>query len=145
MKTWIDRICLVAVVAIVVVLTVTALPVLFGGHLEGQMLLLHMFASGALVFALPIFALLFLGRVINRTKSGGLQRLGFWTLVACGLLTIATVFMAMLPIPSTPQMHELLTVHGYAGFAMVPAAAALLFGISRYKTRLTPSDTVEQA
>jgi hypothetical protein len=133
MKLWIERILLIAITAIISVLTVTALPVLSGGQLTGQTLLLHMFASGALVFALPIFALFYLGRSINRLRSGGLQRIGFWSLVLTGLITIATVFIAMLPIPSTQQMHQLLDVHGYAGFAMVPALVLLLVGASRWR------------
>lgn len=133
MRLWIDRLFLIALVAIIFVLTATALPVLGGGHLEGPMLLLHMMASGALVIVLPIFGLYFLTRSIDRFKSGGLQRLGFWSLLITGLLTIVTVFVCMLPIPSTETMHELIEVHGYAGFAMVPAVVVLVLGASRWR------------
>jgi hypothetical protein len=133
MKLWMDRIFLVALIAIIFVLTVTALPVLDGGHLEGPMLLLHMMASGALVIVLPLFALFCLGRSISRFKSGGLQRLGYWSLVITGLLTIVTVFVCMLPLPSTETMHELIAIHGYAGFAMVPAVVLLVLGASRWR------------
>lgn len=133
MKLWIDRIFLVALVAIIFVLTVTALPVLGGGHLEGPMLLLHMMASGALVIVLPLFALFYLGRSISRFKSGGAERLGFWSLLITGLLTIVTVFVCMLPLPSTETMHQLIAIHRYAGFAMVPAVVLLVLGASRWR------------
>ncbi len=133
MRLWIDRIFLVAIVAMIFVLAVTALPALGGGHLEGPMLLLHMMASGALVIVLPLFALFYLGRSLSRFKSGGLQRLGFWSLIITGLLTIVTVFVCMLPLPSTETMHELIVIHGYAGFAMVPAVVVLVLGASRWR------------
>jgi hypothetical protein len=133
MKLWIDRIFLTAITAIVVALTVTALPALASGPLGGTMLLLHMMASGALVITLPLFALYYLGRSLSRFKSGGLQRVGFWLLVTTGLLTILTVFLCMLPVPATDQMHQLIVLHRYAGFAMVPAVALLLVGASRWR------------
>ena len=133
MKLWIDRLFLVALVAIITVLTVTALPVLAGGHVAGPLLLLHMAASGALVFVLPLFALFYLGQCISRLKSDGLQRLGYWSLLVTGLLTIVTVFICVLPLPSTETMHELVAVHRYAGFAMVPAVVVLVIGASRWR------------
>jgi hypothetical protein len=132
-KLWIDRIFLLAITAIVAALTATALPVLGGGHLEGTMLLLHMMGSGAMVIALPLFALYYLPRSINRFKSGSLQRIGFWSLIAAGLVTTATMFACMLPLPSTDQMHQLIQLHRYAGFAMVPAVALLMVGASRWR------------
>ena len=131
MRIWIDRIFLAAITLIVTVLALTALPVLAGGHLEGNTLLMHMMASGMLVVALPLFALIYLGRSISKHKSGGLQRLGYWSLVLAGLFAIATMFFCMLPLPSTGQMRLLIEWHGYAGFAMVPALLLLLVGVSR--------------
>ncbi len=133
MKTWIDRILLLVVLAVVIVLSATAAAWLAGGRLQGSMLRLHMMASGVLVITLPLFALSSLWRNISRVDSGGLQKLGFWSLVVTGLATIATVFACMLPIPSTDQMHSLILLHGYAGFAMVPALALLLLGTSRWR------------
>lgn len=133
MKIWIDRAFLVALVAIIFVLTVTAAPVLAGGHLGGPMLLLHMMASGALVFVLPVFAIYYLSRSISSLHSGGLERLGFWTLLVSGLMTIATMFICMMPIPATQTMQQLVELHGYAGFAMVPAVALLVLGASRWR------------
>jgi hypothetical protein len=133
MSQWIDRLFPVAIAAIVAALTVTALPVLAGGHLGGTMLLLHMMASGAMVIALPLFALYYLPRCISQLTSDSLQRLGYWLLIFTGLVTIATMFACMLPIPSTNQMHQLIQLHGYAGFAMVPAVALLLSGVWRWR------------
>lgn len=133
MSVWIDRIFLVAITAAIAVLAATASPVLWGVHLGGMRLLLHMMASGVLVNALPLFGLWYLGRCINRMKSGGLQRLGFWSLIFTGVITIATMFACMLPIASTDQMHQLVDVHRYAGFAMVPAIVVLLLGVFRWQ------------
>lgn len=131
MRNWIDLALPIAIALIVAALTLTALPALFGGHLEGTILLLHMMASGALVFGLPVFALYYLPRCLGRLTSGGAQRLGYWLVVLLGLITMATMFACMLPIPSTGQMRKLITLHGYAGFAMVPAVALLLIGVRR--------------
>lgn len=142
MRIWIDRLLLIAIIVIVAVLTATALPVLAGHHLGGTMLLLHMMASGALVFALPIAALFWLPRYLTRYASDALQRWGFWLLIATGFVTIATVFACMLPYPSTPVMHQLINWHGWAGFAMVPAVLLLLVGSLRWRRiQLTRSAT----
>ncbi|NNE00139.1 MAG: hypothetical protein HKN47_22700 [Pirellulaceae bacterium] len=133
MKIWIDRILIFALVVVLAVLTATALPVLFGGHLGGMWLLAHMIASGALVFGLPVVALIWMWPNLSSHTSGAIQRLGFWSLITTGLLTIATVGACMLPFPSTETMHQLIQWHGYAGFAMVPALAVLLWGIARWR------------
>lgn len=142
MKTWIDRILLLAIVAIVAALTATALPVLAGHHLGGTVLLLHMMASGALVFALPAAGLFWLSRYLNQHASNTIGRWGFWLTIATGLATIGTVFACMLPYPSTDTMHQLIKWHGWAGFAMVPAVVLLLFGSLRWRRiQLTRSAT----
>ena len=134
MKRWFDRLSLLALTVIIVVVALTSLPALFGGHLAGTILLLHMMASGALVVGLPIYALLYVWRNISRFKSAALERLGFWLLVLTGVLTIASIFLCMLPIPSTDELEQLIQFHGYAGFAMVPALAILLWGAARMKS-----------
>ncbi|QDT12453.1 hypothetical protein K239x_44630 [Planctomycetes bacterium K23_9] len=133
MMIWIDRILLLAIVVIVAVLTATALPVLAGHHLGGTMLLLHMMASGALVFALPAAAIVWLSRNINSATSDFIQRCGFWALIVTGFATIATVFFCMLPYPSTQTMHQLINWHGWSGFAMVPATVLLAIGSLRWR------------
>ncbi len=133
MKAWLDRFAIAVLTVIVTILAVTAWPTLFGGHLEGNALLLHMMASGALVGLFPLFSLYYVGRSISRYKSGSIERFGFWTLLVAGLVTIASVFLCMLPIASTDQMHELIKIHGYAGFAMVPALVLLIIGASRWR------------
>ena len=131
MKTLIDRLLLLALSLLVLVLAGTAAPTLFGGHLEGFPLMMHMGASGALVIGMPLVALWFLPRSVTRRNSVGTQRCGFWLAVLAAVITITTVFVCMLPIPSTAQMHQLMQVHGYAGFAMVPAVALLVVGTLR--------------
>ncbi|QEG42302.1 hypothetical protein [Roseimaritima ulvae] len=135
MKRWIERLLLIAVVVIVAVLTVTAVPVLGGGHLGGTWLLAHMAASGALVFVLPVFAIVGLWREIQDQATSPLQRWGFWAVVLSGLLTIATVFVCMLPLPSTSAMETLIVSHGYAGWALAVATIGLLIGCWRRRSK----------
>lgn len=138
MSLWIDRLLLFALVLVVGILTVTALPALFGGALGGKMLLAHMMASGALVVGLPVLALAFLRHFWGSTPIARSQQWGYLACVATGLLTIATVFLCMLPIPSTDQMHELILVHGWAGFAMVPATLLLVVGVKATRSASHP-------
>jgi membrane protease YdiL (CAAX protease family) len=134
MQVWIDRIFLLAITVFVAVLAATSLPVVLGeGHLDGLKLLLHMMASGGLVVVLPLYALHNLTRATNRKRSGGLQRLGFWLLMLAGLVSIGTMFLCMLPLASTEQMHQLVELHRYAGFAAVAAVVLLLIGTSRWR------------
>jgi hypothetical protein len=133
-----ERMFAIVLIVLVTVLTVTAVPS-WGGHpIEGFWLLLHMAASGAMVFVLPIYAVLGLIGWSNRTTQGvrttpgvtppKLSVIGFWGVVAFGLATIATVFVCMLPIPSTDQMHQLVAWHGWAGYAMAIAGIVLIVG-----------------
>ncbi len=131
MKRWIDRLLLAAVTVLIAVLAVTTLPWILGGHFAGKWLLAHMAASGALVFALPLLGLSLLWRNLGGGNSGFAERVGYWLLIISGLTTIATVFLCMLPLPSTDQMHGLVVLHTYAGFAMVPASLLLVLGVSR--------------
>ena len=140
MKIWIDRLTLAVMVALVVWLSVTAIPSLTSDHLGGTLLLQHMVASGGLVVLLPIFALLGLRRMIDPARSGALQRLGYWALVVTGLLTIATMFICMLPIASTEVMHHLIQWHGYAGFAMVAALLVFSLGVARLRMQSKRSE-----
>ena len=125
---------LAAICLIVVVLTVTALPSIQGETLGGIILMLHMMASGALVFALPVYAMLYVWRHLDRSAATATQRLGFWCVLVTGLIATATMFACMMPIASTETMHHLVQWHGYAGFAMVPAVVLLLWGVSRTRS-----------
>ena len=132
MLRWIYRALVAALLVAVGALTVTALPALGGGDLSGSFLLAHMFASGVLVIGLPVFAIVFLWHVLSLRS-----RTVYWSyagILASGVATIATVFLCMLPIPSTGQMHELITVHGWAGFAMVPVSILFALGLRSAKT-----------
>ncbi len=142
MKTWVDLILLLGILVVVAVLTITAIPALAGHHLGGTMLLVHMMASGALVFALPVAGILWLTRALGDAESSSLQRWGFWLMITTGFATIATVFFCMLPYPSTDTMHQLIALHGWAGFAMVPAVVLLVVGSLRWRRiQLTRSAT----
>jgi hypothetical protein len=137
MKTWFDRLLLIALLVVIAILTVTAIPLLRGEHLSGRMLFAHMRASGALVIVLPIFAINGLLKHLNHNTSGAGQRLGYWTVLVTGLLTIATIFVCMLPVPSTAQMETLIQWHGYAGYAMVASAILLCLGIWSFNAKET--------
>ncbi|MEL6108834.1 MAG: hypothetical protein AAFU85_22730 [Planctomycetota bacterium] len=132
MLRWIHRILMIALLLAVGALAATAVPALGGGDLSGPFLLAHMFASGVLVIGLPVFALIFLLHLVSPRS-----RTLYWSYVgilASGVATIATVFLCMLPIPSTEQMHELITIHGWAGFAMVPAVIVFAIGLRSHAT-----------
>ena len=131
MSNILHSVFLVALFLIVALLTATAVPSLKGEPLGGTTLLLHMMASGALVFALPLYAMFYVWRHLNLSAATGIQRLGFWLVLVSGMITTATVFACMMPIASTETMHQLIAWHGYAGFAMVPAFAVLVLGVSR--------------
>lgn len=121
MKRWIDRILVFVAALSLAVLTATVVPWMTGDHLEGPTLLLHMAASGGLVVSLPLLAVSLVWRHLRGGSTGAIQRLAFWVLMIAGTLTIASVFLCMLPLPSTQQMHALMRVHSYTGFAMLPA------------------------
>lgn len=129
MLLWIDRLLIAALVIVVAILAATSMSAIGGNTLGGQTLLAHMMASGVLVIGLPIFALFFLRYFSGRDRISVLQSLGYFVTVGMGLVTIATVFLCMLPIPSTHQMHSLMSIHGWAGFAMIPAIAVMLIGL----------------
>ncbi|QEF97681.1 hypothetical protein Mal15_17230 [Stieleria maiorica] len=129
MLVWIDRILLLALVMVVAVLVFTSWPAAMDEQtLDGQALLVHMMASGVLVMGLPVFALFFLRYLPAKRTTSWLQILGYIATLAAGLVTIVTVFLCMLPVASTHQMHSLMSVHGWAGFMMIPAIVLLLIG-----------------
>ena len=142
MTLWIDRLLLLGLLVIVVASVATAYPVFLGDHLSGKLLFAHMMASGGLVFALPVLGLWWIFRCNNPAASTRTQRLGYWLMLLTGLLTIVSMFLCMLPIPSTEQMEQLITLHGYAGLAMVPALVVLVIGFLRWRRiQLTRSAT----
>lgn len=124
MKRLIQILTAIALLLVVTVLVLTSL----GSHpLHGKILMAHMFASGAMAFALPIFAITWLWRVFDIMKKETLVRVGYWLLLLTGFATTATMFLSMLPIAGTDHLKQLITIHALAGYAMV--AAALLFVI----------------
>lgn len=129
MSVWIDRILVFALIVVVVALAVTSVPALRGETLGGQALMGHMMSSGLLVFGLPIFALVFLRHLSASRSTSIWQKLGYLAVITTGLLTILTVFLCMLPIPSTREMHTLMSVHRWAGLAMIPTIALLVIGM----------------
>ena len=142
MIVWINRILLLLNCIAVALLFVTSLPALREQQMTGSTLMLHMMAGGSLVFALPVFALMFLGPAISLNRSARSQRLGFWLFILTGLVTISSVLLCMLPLLATEQMHFAMLVHGYAGLATVPALLIFVIGgLHRRRMTLTRSAT----
>ncbi|MDA8743819.1 hypothetical protein N9N28_04210 [Rubripirellula amarantea] len=135
MSIWIDRVLTAGLLVIIALLTITAIPVIGGGHLEGRWLLAHMMASGAMVFVLPAFGITGLVRAVRSERFPKIRRAAFWIILVAGFFTIATVFLCMLPLPSTDQMHQLIFWHAFAGF--VTTASAILFTLGLVMSRRT--------
>jgi hypothetical protein len=126
-----ERLIFLATPAVVGVLTITALPSLGGGDVHGRWLLAHMMASGSLVFLLPAFGFFGLARLVRTKAWTKVRAAAFWMALLCGFLTIGTMFVGMMPIASTEQMHGLITSHGIIGYAMT--LSVVLFLLSRRK------------
>ncbi|MCD0459319.1 hypothetical protein [Roseiconus lacunae] len=126
---WVDRFLIGCLVLVVAILTATSAPAVLGRPFGGTMLLTHMMASGALVFGLPVFAFAMIRHFLPQHPIARSHAAGFLLTVMAGLLTIASVFACMLPIPSTDQMHRLMQVHKIAGLTMTPAIVLLLIGL----------------
>jgi heme/copper-type cytochrome/quinol oxidase subunit 1 len=121
----------IALCGIIAVLLASSLG---GGPLHGNTLMFHMMVSGAMVFSLPVFALVWLPQMLDFEYRGLVLRAGFWLLLATGFVTIATMFVSMLPIAGTDDLHQLISIHGYAGFVCVAATALFAVGwIFSYK------------
>lgn len=129
MSVWTNRIALAAVVVLTVWLAATSVPSWTSGHLGGGPLLQHLVASGGFVIVLPLYAVLGLGRRLDPTRSNKLDRIGFWTLIGTAFLTIATIFICMLPVASSEMMGHLIRWHGYVGFATLAALVFLLIAL----------------
>jgi hypothetical protein len=108
-------------------LVATALPTLWGGHLGGAALRFHMMASGAVVVLLPVYAIARLLLRRQPASESALEMGAFRTLLIFGVATIATMFLCMLPVASTDVMHDLVELHGWAGFAMAAAIALVVY------------------
>ncbi|MEM0925308.1 MAG: hypothetical protein AAGJ83_04660 [Planctomycetota bacterium] len=137
MALWIDRFVLVALIVVIVVLTVTSVSAFGGEPLAGDQLLGHMMASGVLVVGLPVFAIAFL-RHFPKPESSWTLRVGVMLTIATGLGSMATVFLCMLPIPSTDEMHLLIGVHRWVGLGMIPAAGLVIVGVSLKRSASRP-------
>ncbi len=117
---------LIAVVGAAGVLTVTALPTLSGGHLNGNRLMIHMMASGVMVAALPIYGLTRLLPSSLAKFQSRLAQVALRCLLLCGMLTIATMFACMLPVFSTSSMESLISTHGWLGYLTAIAALGVM-------------------
>lgn len=113
-----------AMLLVLALLALTSLPAISGEPLHGNVLLAHMIASGAMVALLPL-VIWFYPR-----RSKGLSKFSAFLFAAFGLvswLTIATMFIGMLPLASTPLLAILITWHGWLGYGSVGLAILLLF------------------
>lgn len=129
----VTRILFLMILVVVAVLTVTSLPTLADEHMAGQRLMIHMMAGGSLVVAMPLFALLFLRRVLSPYRSDRIQRVGFWVLLVAATVSILCVLLSMMPLLSTEAMQTSMSVHGYAGFVAAAALVLLVVGSLRWR------------
>ena len=108
----------------VVTLAVTAFPFFLGHELHGLGLIGHMMASGVMVGLLPVVAGTYWWRRHAPAASTVAQSLFAATIVA-GWVTIATMFLVMMPIASTGGMHKIVRVHGWVGYSAAGLVIAL--------------------
>ncbi|KLU01792.1 putative transmembrane region and signal peptide protein [Rhodopirellula islandica] len=127
MLSLIRNVSLLVLVIATAALVATALPTLWGGHLGGATLRFHMMASGAVVVLLPVYAITRLWMRRQPASESAFEMGAFRTLLIFGVATIATMFVCMLPIASTDVMHDLVELHGWAGFAMAAAIALVVY------------------
>ncbi|MEO9595809.1 hypothetical protein [Rhodopirellula bahusiensis] len=127
MLSLIRNVSLLVLVIATGALVATALPALWGGHLGGATLRFHMMASGAVVALLPVYAVTRLLMRRQPVAESAFELGAFRTLLIFGIATIATMFVCMLPVASTETMHELVELHGWAGFAMAAAIAWVVY------------------
>ncbi|MEM6473463.1 MAG: hypothetical protein AAF802_28145 [Planctomycetota bacterium] len=137
MSVWIDRFLLLSLLVIVVILTITSVSALGGEPLGGNELLAHMMASGVLVVGLPVFAIAAI-RHLPKKDTSTTQGIGVLLTITTGLLSIVTVFLCMLPIASTDQMHTLIKAHRWAGLSMIPSVAILMLGMTFTRSASRP-------
>ncbi|TWT92618.1 hypothetical protein [Neorhodopirellula pilleata] len=131
MKRFIQRATFGVLLIAVIVSVLTSLPTWFDGHLGGYRLLGHMMASGVIVVALPLYAIL---RWTDRltapaqrlVKLRRAEPIVFWGMVLFGFLTIGTMFVCMMPLASTLTMRALVDLHGWLGAVLALAVAANL-------------------
>ena len=133
MIEWFTRILLVVICMLVAVLILTSLPTWQHDPMLGQRLMLHMMMGSGLIFTVPLFGVLSISRVIHPQRSTRLQRIGFWMLMLTAMVVIASVLLCMMPLLGTEQMHQTMSIHGYAGLATVPALLALGIGAAQWR------------
>lgn len=127
MKNFLQRGCFYVLLIAVAVSVITSLPTWWDGHLGGYALLAHMTASGVIVIALPLYAVLRWTDWFTTIPQRAGEPIAFWIIVVFGFLTIASMFACMTPITSTSTMRELIDLHGWLGSVMAIAVVANLF------------------
>lgn len=116
-RSWPVRMLSCAWLFVVAMLAATAfVPVVQGQAMRGIAMFLHLAAAGVFMVLLPAVAIQF-AATIGRTR--GVERCLRFGGIAAGALTAAAMLIAMLPLLSTAQLHEALTLHRYAGLVTV--------------------------
>jgi hypothetical protein len=133
---WIAWLMYGAFLATVGVLAVTSLQaVLSGQALSGYALMGHVSAAGAFTFLLVAVAWLFLPAAdidgdFQREHRWWFARWSSWLLILSALATAGTMFLSMLPLLDTAGLHQVLSVHRFAGLATVAAAVLHAFALA---------------
>lgn len=126
MRRFVQRAAFWLMLVAVFVSVLTSLPTWFDGHLGGYRLMVHMMASGLIVAALPVYAILRWSEWWTDVPRGVGEPIAFWTMIVFGFLTIASMFACMLPVASTSMMRELIDLHGWFGSVLAIAVIAHL-------------------
>lgn len=104
------------------VLAFTGLRAVFAGQLlAGYPLLIHVSVAGGFVLGLAGASLFVAPRSAftraARVRAGVAARLAFWGWLGAGGVAALTMLISMVPVLGQEEMHQMLTVHRYAGLA----------------------------
>ena len=99
------------------------------GHLSGYALMAHVTAAGLFVFLLLLISLFYLPSGATPQQPGftgdqrwWVARWSAWALVLSSLLAAGTMIFSMQPLLGTSELSLVVTIHRYAGLAVVVAA-----------------------
>ncbi len=122
-----DALCRVLLVVSFVALAVTGIGGYYAlGAVDGYGLLVHMAAGGVFTVCLPVVVLTASSSALTR-PNGALRTLVYWLTVLAALVALGTITLSMTKLFDTAGLHDLLTLHRWAGLALVALSILQLF------------------